>query len=102
MNTSVYEPDYIFLLLIFLGIIYLIYLALVISKVKLDTLTTSTLAISFLTYLLVGFYMIGKGYYVDGNAPIVFHDLGFLELILLTYPYVFLALAASLGEKRKI
>ena len=50
-NQAIFEPNYITLLLIFLGIVYLIYFALTILKFKLDALTISTLAISFLSIL---------------------------------------------------
>ncbi len=45
--------------------------------------------------------MTGKGYYLDGHTPemLVFGGFGFLELALLTYPYIFLTLAVALGEK---
>lgn len=102
-NQAIFEPNYITLLLIFLGIVYLIYFALTIAKFKLDVLTISTLAISFLTYLLVGFYMAGTGFYIDEETPdnLVFEKYGFPDLILLAFPYIFLALAVGLGEKRK-
>jgi uncharacterized membrane protein len=99
-NPSVYEPLYIPLLLLFLGIMYLVYFGLVISKVRLDALTMSTLATSFLIYLLIGVYMVGGGYHADDKDSLVFESYGFLELILLAFPYGFLSLAAGLGEKR--
>lgn len=102
-NQAIYEPGYISLLLLLLGIGYLIYLGLTIARIKLDRLTISTLAISVLTYLLVGFYMAGSGFYIDEETPnnLVFKKYGFPDLILLAFPYIFLSLAASLGEKKQ-
>ena len=102
-NQAIYEPDYISLLLLLLGIVYVIYFGITIVKIKLDTLAISTLAISLLTYLLVGFYMAGFGFYIDEETPnnLVFEKYGFPDLILLAFPYIFLSLAASLGEKKR-
>lgn len=98
-----YEPPYIPLLLVFLGIAYFFFFSIIIYKFKLDLLTVSILALSFLTYLLVGVYMTGKGYYLDGHAPdnLIFRRIGFMELILVLVPYVFLSLTAGIGEKKK-
>lgn len=102
-NQAIFEPGYIFLLLIALRVLYIVYLILVISRVKLDVITIPALSISVFTYLLTGFYMAGTGYYLDEPTPknLVFEGLGFPELTLLAFPYIFLSLAASLGEKKR-
>ena len=102
-NQAVYEPGYIFVLLILLGIIYLIYFGLVIAKFTLNILTISTLALSVITYLIVGLYMAGTGFFIDEQTPnnLVFESYGLPDLILLAFPYIFLSLAASLGEKKR-
>ncbi|WP_243290434.1 hypothetical protein [Bacillus sp. FJAT-47783] len=101
-NLFIFEPNYIFVLLILLGIVYIVYFVISAVKLKLDFLTISTLGLSLLTYLLVGYYMVDSGLFVDRYAPenLVFNGYGFLELILLAFPYIFLALAVGLGNKR--
>ncbi|MCS1351707.1 hypothetical protein [Mechercharimyces sp. CAU 1602] len=103
MDMVVYEPFYIFVLVLALGIAFLFYAGIVLSRVKLDVFVSIILAISGLTYLLVAIYMTGKGYYVDGNDPdnMIFHDFGFMELLMIIIPYTFLAIAASLGVKKE-
>ncbi|WP_226673498.1 hypothetical protein [Rossellomorea aquimaris] len=104
-TTAIFQPDYIFALLIFFGVVYLFYVGMIIAKMKLTPITIFSLVISILTYALVGIYMTGKGMYIDENPneskSLVFYSMGFLELILLTFPYIFLTLAASLGEKKE-
>ncbi|RZI50500.1 hypothetical protein EW027_15175 [Aeribacillus pallidus] len=59
--------------------------------------------ISIVIYLLVGAYMVGTGYYIDEEAPdaLVFHKFGFLELIILSYAYIFLGLAVGFGKRKE-
>jgi len=47
--------------------------------------------------------MAGAGYYMDEHPDynLVFIGYGFPDLILLAFPYIFLSLAASLGEKKQ-
>lgn len=96
-----YEPSYIVVLCVVLGILYILVLAYSIAKVKFNTIGYLLLGSSIVTYLLLGYYEVGFGYYSDGNAPevTIFYGIGFLELILLSYPYVLLSLAVSLGKK---
>ncbi|MCS1351872.1 hypothetical protein [Mechercharimyces sp. CAU 1602] len=103
LELYIFEPVYIPIMLLILGLLYPVYLAITLSKIKLNVVTGITFTISFLLYLLVGLYMTDGGYYSDGQAtePQLFHGFGFLELILLSFPYIFLALGAGLGEKRK-
>ena len=103
-NQAIFDPGYIFLLLIILGILYLFYFAIILGTIILNALTISTLTISFIAYLLVGFYMAGAGYYMDEYPEynLVFNGYGFPDLILLAFPYIFLSLAARLGEKNEI
>ncbi|MEY9869072.1 putative membrane protein [Peribacillus sp. B2I2] len=101
MSDYFYEPFYIPILLVLLGILYLGILVYSFTEVKFNIIGYGLIGISIITYLLVGLYMTGKGYYLDGHAPeiLVFGSFGFLELTLLTYPYIFLALAVVLGKK---
>ena len=101
MSVYLYEPFYISILLLLLGIVYIGILVYSFTKVTFTILGYGLMGISIITYLLVGLYMTGKGYYLDGHAPdiLVFGSMGFLELTLLTYPYIFLTLAVVLGKK---
>ncbi|WP_336866131.1 hypothetical protein [Peribacillus frigoritolerans] len=101
MSDFFYEPVYIPILVLLLGLLYLGILVNSFTKIKLNITGYFLMGISITTYLLVGLYMTGKGYYLDGHAPemLVFGGFGFLELTLLTYPYIFLTLAVALGKK---
>ncbi|WP_057913839.1 hypothetical protein [Peribacillus muralis] len=101
MSDYLYEPFYIPILLLLLGILYIGILIYSFTNVTFTIIGYGLMGISILTYLLVGLYMTGKGYYLDGHAPdiLVFGSMGFLELTILTYPYIFLTLAVVLGKK---
>ncbi|MGE7758552.1 hypothetical protein [Peribacillus sp. NPDC097895] len=101
MSDYFYEPFYIPILLLLLGILYLGALVYSFTKIKFNNIGYFLFGISIITYLLVGLYMTGKGYYSDGHAPdmFLFGSMGFLELNLLTYPYISLTLAVALGKK---
>ncbi|WP_078553096.1 hypothetical protein [Bacillus alkalicellulosilyticus] len=96
-----YDPIYIFFLLLFLGLIYIPLLGISFFKVKLSIIGIGLQCLSIIIYLLVGIYMVQRGYYQDGHATdqLIYSSYGFLELILLTYPYIFLALATTIGKK---
>lgn len=96
-----YEPFYIPYFLVALGILYILIVFISFAKVKYNWIGKTLMGLSILTYLLVGAYMMGSGYYSDGyNSNLyIFSGFGFLELNLLAYPYIFLALAAGLGKK---
>lgn len=102
MEPSVYEPTYISILLILLGLGYLFLIGLAISKYQFKISGKIFLVISIVIYLLVGAYMVGTGYYIDEEAPdaLVFHKFGFLELIILSYAYIFLGLAVGFGKRK--
>ncbi|ADU28880.1 hypothetical protein [Evansella cellulosilytica] len=101
---GVYDPLYIFFFTVLIGIIYLVVLFYTIYKTKFNVIGNILVGISIISYLLVGMYMIGAGYYADAGY---YEDgytgmllgIGFLELILLTYPYIFITLALLLGKK---
>ncbi|AOH56420.1 hypothetical protein ABE28_018795 [Peribacillus muralis] len=101
MSDYLYEPFYIPILLLLLGILYIGILIYSFTNVTFTFVGYGLMGISILTYLLVGLYMTGKGYYLDKHAPdlLVFGSIGFLELTILTYPYMFLTLAVVLGKK---
>ncbi|MFD9625385.1 hypothetical protein [Peribacillus muralis] len=101
ISVYLYEPYYISILLLLLGIIYIGILIYSFSELTFTIIGYVLVGISLIAYLLVGLYMTGKEYYLDGHAPdiLVFGSMGFLELTILTYPYIFLTLAVVLGKK---
>jgi len=98
-----YAPFYIPYFLVALGLLYILIVFISFARVRYNWLGKILVGISIFTYLLVGAYMMGSGYYSDGyNSDIyIFSGFGFLELNLLAYPYIFLALAVGLGKKGK-
>ncbi|MCM3029783.1 MULTISPECIES: hypothetical protein [unclassified Niallia] len=101
-SDYLYEPLYVCVLLLLLGLIFFGILLYCVLNIKFHILGYVLLTISFVTYLLVGIYMVGKGYYYDTDPREghIFREYGFLELILLTYPYIFLTLACCIGQKK--
>ena len=75
-----------------------------VSKFKLNFIGWSLVILSIVSYLIVGIYMVGGGYYADsgyakdGYSSLLF-NYGLPELILLSYPYIFVGLAILLGKK---
>ena len=102
-ELAVYEPYYISIFLVLLGLGYWMIIALVVSKFRFTIFGKLFLAISIVIYLLVGVYMVGKGDYIDEKAPdsLIFHKFGFLELIILSYAYIFLGLAVGFGKRKE-
>ena len=99
-SDYVYLPYYIAVFLILLGVLYPVLFALSLMTKVYTRIGYTLLALSMITYLLVGFYMVGVGYRSDYHTPDIniFAIFGFLELILLTYPYILLSLAIGLGK----
>ncbi|MCM3216375.1 hypothetical protein ABER75_00285 [Niallia taxi] len=97
-----YEPFYVAVLLLLSGLLYFLLFLYCAVNVKFTKIGYCLLAISLITYLLVGIYMVGNGYYYDTDPREghIFRSMGFLELILLTYPYIFLTLACCIGQKK--
>ncbi|WP_285767250.1 hypothetical protein [Peribacillus sp. SI8-4] len=81
MSDYLYEPFYIPILLL-LGLLYIGILVYSFTEVTFTIIGYGLMGISILTYLLVGLYMTGKGYYLDGHSPdiLVFGSIGCLEL----------------------
>ncbi|WP_270181323.1 hypothetical protein [Alkalihalobacillus sp. CinArs1] len=98
--NDVYEPMYIPILLLLLGIGYLVVLSTVVMKYRFALSGKILISISVMIYLLVGMYMIGGGYYTDGHneGPMLF-GIGFLEMIILSFAYIFIGLAVGIGKR---
>lgn len=96
---DVFEPIYIFFFLLSLGLIYILIFLYAVFKFKLNAVGLILIGLSVGSYLLLGTYMVGVGYYADGQSSGLLFGYGFLELTLLSYPYIFLALSVLLGKK---
>lgn len=96
---DVFEPLYIFGFLLILGLIYVPVLLYTLFKFKLNIIGLFFTILSIGSYLLLGTYMVGAGYYSDEQPTAMLFGYGFLELTILTYPYIFVVLAVLLGKK---
>ncbi|OHR63620.1 hypothetical protein HMPREF3291_16295 [Bacillus sp. HMSC76G11] len=97
-----YDPPFVSIFLLLLGLIYIPVAIYTISRFKLNVIGYLLAAASFASYLLVGAYMAGSGYYADEHATRLFGQFGFLELILLSYAYIFIGLSVVLGKKGEL
>lgn len=96
---DIFEPIYIFCFLLLLGLIYVPVFLYTLLKFKFNTGGFLFIILSLGSYLLLGTYMVGAGYYADGQSSGMLMGYGFLELTLLSYPYIFIALSVLLGKK---
>ncbi|TWT06481.1 hypothetical protein FQV26_01310 [Planococcus sp. CPCC 101016] len=96
---DVFEPIYIFCFLLLLGLIYVPVFLYTLLKFKFNLGGFVFIVLSLGSYLLLGTYMVGAGYYSDGQSSGMLMGYGFLELTLLSYPYIFIALSVLLGKK---
>ena len=94
---GVYQPLYIFFFLILLGIIYLPVLLSIINRFKFNAIGILFIILSIACYLLIAKYMFDAGIYADEHSSLF--EIGFLELILLSYSYIFVGLSVLLGKK---
>lgn len=94
-----YYPTYIAIFLFLLGLIYIPLFFYTIYRFKFNVIGFLLTGLSITSYLLVGAYMVGSGYYADEHVSRLFDKFGFLELILLSYPYIFIGLSVVLGKK---
>jgi hypothetical protein len=97
--VDVFEPLYIFGFLLILGLIYVPVFLYTLFKFKLNIIGLIFIVISLGSYLLLGTYMVGVGYYSDEPSTNLIFGIGFLELTLLSYPYIFITLSVLLGKK---
>ncbi|WOD63587.1 hypothetical protein NQZ71_04340 [Niallia taxi] len=102
LSDYAYEPEIVVILLLSAGLFFLFILLYCLLNLKFNIIGFILLGLSIIIYLLVGIYMVGKGYYYDTDPREghIFNNYGFLELILLTYPYIFLTLACCIGQKK--
>lgn len=100
-KVEVFEPLYIFFYLLLVGFIYVPILLYTIFKFKFNLIGWLFIALSAGSYLLLGKYMVDSGYYSDEEPTELLFGLGFLELTLLAYPYIFMVLAVLLGKKEE-
>lgn len=100
-KVDVFEPLYIFYFLLLLGLIYIPTVLYALLKFKFTIIGLLFIVLSVGSYLLIGKYMVDSGYYADEQSSILF-GIGFLELTLLSYPYIFIGLAVLLGKKANV
>ena len=98
-KVDVFEPMYVAVFLLLLGLLYLPVLLYTLFKFKLNIIGLIFVILSIGSYLLLGTYMVGVGYYSDEPSTNLIFGFGFLELTLLSYPYIFIALSVLLGKK---
>jgi hypothetical membrane protein len=96
--VAVFEPLYIFYFLILVGLLYLPVCFYTIYKFRFNAVGILLVILSIVSYLLIGKYMVDSGYYADEHSSTLF-GLGFLELTLLSYPYIFIVLSILIGKK---
>ncbi|SES44970.1 hypothetical protein [Psychrobacillus sp. OK032] len=94
----VYEPLYIFFFFILVGLIYIPVFFYVIYNYKFNWIGLLFVLLSLFSYLFIGKYMMDAGSFADEHHSTLF-GIGFLELTLLTYPYIFIGLSVLLGKK---
>lgn len=94
---GVNEPLYIFFFLILLGLIYIPVTIYTIFKFKFNVIGLLLVILSISSYLLIGKSMFDAGNYADEHSSLF--GIGFLELTLLSYPYIFIGLSVVLGKK---
>ncbi len=101
MEINYFEPGSIGFLTMILGLMYMVVVGICLSKCKFDNIGYIFMGISIILYLYVGYYTTASAYYKDENGPVMFGGLGYLELIVLSYPYIFLSIACRFSEKRE-
>lgn len=96
---DVFEPLYIFYFLLLLGLLYIPVVLFTLFKFHFTITGFLFIVLSAGSYLLLGKYMVDSGYYSDEHPSEMLFGYGFLELALLSYPYIFIVLAVLLGKK---
>lgn len=96
---DVYDPLSIFFFLLFLGILYIPIFLIAFAQTRLNALGILLAFVSAGCYIFIAFYTAGAGIYADEEADGMLFGIGFLELTLLAYPYIFIILAVLLGKK---
>lgn len=95
---AVFEPLYIFFFFIVVGFIYIPVVFYIVSNYKFNWMGLILVFMSIASYLFIGKYMMDAGTFADEQRSTLF-GIGFLELTLLSYPYIFLLLSVSIGKK---
>ncbi len=102
MEIIYYEPNSITILVCLLGIYFIVFWALCLGLLKFDVIGKILMGISMLLYLYVGYYTVASGYYADSRSLDIFAPIGYLELIILAYPYIFLTLACKFSKRKNL
>lgn len=95
---DVLDPVYISVYFYIVAYAYIFLLIYSIYEFKWNLVGYILIVVSFVSYLLLGKYMIDSGIYADEHNKVLLKT-GFFELILLAYVYIFIILAFIMGNK---
>lgn len=90
-------PQYIFFFFILVGLIFIPVFFYVIYSYKFNSIGLLLVLLSTVSYLFIGKYMMDAGSFADEHLSTL--GIGFFELTLLSYPYIFIGLSVLLGSK---
>ncbi|RTQ86035.1 hypothetical protein [Lysinibacillus telephonicus] len=94
-----FAPMYVFFFFILVGLIFIPVFFYVIYNFKLNLIGLSFVLLSIVSYLFIGKYMMDAGSFADEHLSTL--GIGFFELTLLSYPYIFIGLSVLLGKKEE-
>ncbi|WP_146551102.1 MULTISPECIES: hypothetical protein [Rummeliibacillus] len=95
---NILDPIYVSVFFYIVAYAYIFLLIYSIYKFKWNLIGYGLIIVSFISYLLLGKYMIDSGIYADEHNKVLLKT-GFFELILLAYVYIFIILAFTMGNK---
>ncbi len=86
-----------------LGLMYILVLVFVLSKLKFEKVGYAFIGISVALYLYLAYFTTASAYFLDEKGSVLIgQGIGYFELIILSYPYIFLLLACKFSSKRTI
>ncbi|MFF2754871.1 hypothetical protein ACFVR1_14110 [Psychrobacillus sp. NPDC058041] len=97
---TLYDPIYIFLLFVVVALIFIGLFLHIIFAYKFNVIGYFFIICATGIFLLIVKYMFDSGIYADEQSSLLL-GIGFLELTLLAFPYIFLVLALQIGRKQK-
>lgn len=103
MELEYFNPDSLGYLTMILGLMYIVVLAIVLTKLKFEKVGYVFVGISVALYLYLGYFTTASAYFLDEKGTVLIgQGIGYFELIILSYPYIFLSLACKFSSKRDI
>lgn len=94
-----YAPISVFYFFILVGLVFIPVFVYVIYNFKFNLMGWCFVLLSFGSYLFVGEYIRGSFSFSFANEHSSTLGIGFFELILLSYSYIFIGLSVLLGKK---